>query len=70
MENSMPLDHAATWKELCYATTHLFRGALELGGPDNPDGESTPEFDDPFRAIAEKLAWLALASRAQDPISN
>ena len=70
MENSIRLDHTATWNEVCSATSFLFHGALEPGRSCELDCESTPELGDPFRAIAEKLAWLALASEAQDPICN
>ncbi len=70
MRNAAPLDHRATWNEVCEALAFSSLEAYEQGPGSRACCEVGPDLDGGVTVVAEELAWLALAKEALDSNCN
>jgi hypothetical protein len=70
MTNTTPLDHRATWNEVCEALAFSSLDAYERGPRCEVCCEVAPDLDGGVTVVAEELAWLALAKEALNSNCN
>jgi hypothetical protein len=70
MRNAAPLDHRATWNEVCEALAFSSLEAYEQGPGCRVCCEVEPDLDSGVTVVAEELAWLTLAKEALDSNCN
>lgn len=70
MRDATPLDHRATWKEVCEALAFSSLDAYEPGPACGVCCEVAPDLDGGVRVVAEELAWLAIAKEALNSNCN
>jgi len=70
MRNVIPVDHRATWNEVCEALAFSSLDAYERDPRCGVCCEVAPNLDGSVRVMAEELAWLALAKEALDSNCN
>jgi hypothetical protein len=70
MRDATPLDHRATWNEVCQALAFSSLDAYERGPGWGVCCEVAPDLDGGVTVVAEELAWLALAKEALDSNCN
>ncbi len=70
MRSAAPLDHRATWNEICEALAFSSLEAYEQGPGSRACCEVGPDLDGGVTVVAEELAWLALAKEALDSNCN
>jgi hypothetical protein len=70
MRDATPLDHRATWNEVCEALAFSSIDDYERAPGRRVCCEVVPDLDGGARVIAEELAWMALAMEAFDTNCN
>jgi hypothetical protein len=70
MRNATPLDHRATWNEVCEALAFSSLDAYERAPVPGVCCEVSADLDGRVTVAAEELAWLALAKEALDSNCN
>jgi hypothetical protein len=70
MRGSTPLDHRATWNEVCEALAFSPLDAYERDPGCGVCCEVAPDLDGNVKVMAEELAWLALAKETLDSNCN
>jgi hypothetical protein len=70
MRDATPLDHRATWNEVCEALVFSSLDAYERGPGLGVCCEVAPDLDGSAKVVTEELAWLALAKEALDTNCN
>jgi hypothetical protein len=67
---AMPLDHLATWNEVCDAVAFSSPDVFERISACEVCCEVAPDSRGGVRVLAEEFAWLALAKEAMQARSN
>lgn len=67
---AMPLDHLATWNEVCDALAFSSPDVFERLSAWEVCCEVAPDSQGGVRVLAEEFAWLALAKEAMQARSN
>jgi len=67
---AMPLDHLATWNEVCDALAFSSPDVFERLSACEVCCEVAPDSQGGVRVLAEEFAWLALAKEAMQARSN
>ncbi|HKN75366.1 MAG TPA: hypothetical protein VJW94_09325 [Candidatus Acidoferrum sp.] len=70
MRGTIPLDHVATWNEVCEALAFSSLDAYGRGPVSDICCEVSPDLQGGVRVAAEELAWMALAKGAMDSSCN
>jgi hypothetical protein len=70
MRDATPLDHRATWNEVCEALAFSSLDAYERGPGLGVCCEVAPDLDGSAKVVTEELAWLALVKEALDTNCN
>jgi hypothetical protein len=70
VEDTKPIDHLATWNEVCDALMLAPLGALESARVCDVCCEVVPDSRDTARVLPEEVAWQKLASEAMETRSN
>jgi hypothetical protein len=70
VESSIPLDHIATWSEVCDALAYSRRDASESGPAGGCDMEFAVDLNNGVGCLSEELAWFRVANEALDSRPN
>jgi hypothetical protein len=70
MGSAMPLDHLATWNEVCDALAFSSPDVFRRISASEICCEVAPDARGGVRVLAEEFAWLALAREAMQARSN